>query len=170
VLLIGDSITKPDATAVAEVDWWASQVAERLGNDYEVENLGAGGTTLLMWHGALYEGQVLPRQPADYVNILLGTNDASGWPDDPTRVDLFGLRLRELIGRIQDDGAGTVILMTPPRRGLGAGSALVPSTSVSPAIARSSSLPARSWKTFCAVRTSTSCSNPTGTCWTTGST
>jgi lysophospholipase L1-like esterase len=120
VLLIGDSITKPDSSGVAEVDWWSSQVAERLGHDYEVENLGAGGTTLLMWHGALYEDQALPRQPADYVNILLGTNDSSGWPSDPTSVDLYGSRLYELLDRIFDDGAGTVILTTPPRRRFGA--------------------------------------------------
>jgi len=119
VLLIGDSLTKPDSAAVLEVDWWASRVAERLGDGYEVENLGAGGTTLLMWHGARYENQALPRQPADFVNILLGTNDSSDWPGPPTSVELYGLSLYQLLDRILDDGAGTVILTTPPRRGFG---------------------------------------------------
>lgn len=119
VAAVGDSITQgageapPDAPADRS---YPAQLAELLGDGYEVRNYGLGGRTLLA-DGAMpyteepeYDAS-LESEP-DIVVIMLGTNDShpGDWDADAYRRELaaFATGYREL------PSAPRVILMTPP--------------------------------------------------------
>ena len=128
VVLIGDSITaglssKPKGPSYADL------LPERLGPDFEVVNLGCGGTSSLDWtrsRGArrcggkftppnLYLARARPALPADLVTVLLGTNDSHGIGEDHwTSADEYGAALREIAADLLADGAGRVVLLGPP--------------------------------------------------------
>jgi len=129
VVLLGDSITArqmsgPPGPPYSEV------LAELLGDGYEVVNIGCPGSTSLDWtisHGStlcngfvtpnLFEGRAVPNLPADVVTIMLGTNDATGFFEPrPIPPRVYGQSLAEIVNNLLADGAGTVVVMTPPPR------------------------------------------------------
>lgn len=129
VVLLGDSITfglvsEPIGPSYAEL------LADSLGSDFEVTNIGCGGTSSLDWTRSrgdaicggvgfvlpdLYEGRALPTLPADLVTIMLGTNDAIGF-FEPGIVAVADYRaaILEIATSLLLDGADQVMLMTPP--------------------------------------------------------
>jgi lysophospholipase L1-like esterase len=128
VLLIGDSIT---AGLVSEPMGppYAELLQQRLGERFEVLNLGCGGSSSLDWtrsRGAvmcggrpstpnLYESRVQPQMPAAFATVLLGTNDSQGIREDrriPT--EEYGAALREIATNLLEDGVERVLLLGPP--------------------------------------------------------
>lgn len=125
VVLIGDSITH--GVVAGGGPPFAERLAGRLGEGYEVVNLGCGGTTSLDWRPgaapapgcsaerALYVERAAPALPARIAVVLLGTNDALGFRAPfPTPPEAYRRALHELVAALREDGAGTVLLMTPP--------------------------------------------------------
>lgn len=128
VLLIGDSITAGLVSAPKGPPY-ATLVAQRLAPEFEIVNLGCGGTSSLDWtrsRGAvlcggeftvpnIYERRVLPALPADIVTVMLGTNDSQGIQEE-TRVPVedYEAALREICTDLLADGAGRVMLIGPP--------------------------------------------------------
>ncbi len=127
VLAIGDSITwgwVSAPTGPGYVDLLASE----LGADYEVTNIGCGGSTTAMWlpsAGAItcggrfynrrvdYWARLVDRAtPADLATIMLGTVDAARgilpW--------VYGDNLQQIIAGLFDRGVGEIVLMTQPTR------------------------------------------------------
>ena len=128
VLLIGDSIT---AGLVSEPVGppYAELLEQRLGERFEVVNLGCGGASSLDWtesRGAkmcagrptmpnLYEARVRPWIPAAFATVLLGTNDSRG-VHEVRRIpaDEYGAALREIATKLLEDGVERVVLLGPP--------------------------------------------------------
>lgn len=130
VVLVGDSITAGIVSGAEPGDPYAGLLADALGPDFAVSEIGCGGASSLDWTrsrgtpicGAedrqlpnLYEARLLPELPADLVTILLGTNDALGYLE-PDRVDPADYRdaIEEIVFDLLADGAGRVMLLTPP--------------------------------------------------------
>jgi lysophospholipase L1-like esterase len=130
VVLLGDSITFGQVSEPVGPSY-AQLLTDSLGSDFEVTNIGCGGTSSLDWTrsqgtvicgGAsgfvlpdLYEGRALPTLPADLVTVLLGTNDAIGF-FEPGIVAVADYRdaILEIATSLLLDGADQVMLMTPP--------------------------------------------------------
>jgi lysophospholipase L1-like esterase len=130
VVLLGDSITfgqvsEPVGPSYAEL------LADSLGSDFAVTNIGCGGTSSLDWTRSrgsaicggvsgfvlpdLYEGRALPTLPADLVTIMLGTNDAIGFFEPGiVAVEDYRDAILEIATSLLLDGADQVMLMTPP--------------------------------------------------------
>jgi lysophospholipase L1-like esterase len=129
VVLLGDSITlglvsEPAGPSYAEL------LADSLGPDFEVTNVGCGGTASGDWTLSrgdvlcgsvgfvspnLYEGRALPELPADLVTVLLGTNDAIGFFEPGiVAVEDYRDAVAEIAANLLLDGATQVMLMTPP--------------------------------------------------------
>jgi lysophospholipase L1-like esterase len=129
VLLLGDSITAGAVSGPPGIPF-ADVLAQRLGDGYEVVNIGCGGSTSLDWtitHGStlcgvfvlpnLFEGRAVPSLPAEYVTMMLGTNDATGFFEPmPIAPRIYGRAMAEIANNLVAYGAGTVIVMTPPPR------------------------------------------------------
>ncbi len=131
VLLIGDSIT---VGAVSEPVGppFGVVLADALGAQGSVTNVGCTGTTTIDWsvsHGnglcgvagwigeSLLLDRAVPRLPRDVVTIMLGTNDAIGFHEPgriPVEPSAYGSAIDEIVGTLLAEGAGTVVLMTPP--------------------------------------------------------
>jgi len=129
VVLLGDSITAGRVSQPTGPPW-AALLEDALGPDFSVANVACGGTSSLDWTltrgnglcGAMgfvgptiYQARALPALPAQIVTVMLGTNDATGF-FEPSRVPVATYRsaIDELVGDLLDDGADTVVLMTPP--------------------------------------------------------
>jgi lysophospholipase L1-like esterase len=128
VVLIGDSITAGQMSMPVGPSY-ASLLAASLGSGFQVSNIGCGGTSSLDWTlsqpGAicgpmlvgpnLYEGLARPLMPASFVSVLLGTNDALGFFEPaPVPPERYRDAIAELTSNLLADGAGHVLLMTPP--------------------------------------------------------
>jgi lysophospholipase L1-like esterase len=129
VLLVGDSITggimsEPSGTP------YPTLLADSLGADYAVSVVACGGTTSLDWTRSqgmqfcgtpdahlpeIYDALAVPLLPDDLVVVLLGSNDAIGWFEPaPVSADAYRAAMEEIAGNLLADGAGQVLLMTPP--------------------------------------------------------
>jgi len=135
VLALGDSITEGRVSGLAAGAAGAAYV-ELLGSllgkgAFETRNAGVGGATAIDWCLAgrpplpevdreafeLFERRAVPALPAAFVTVLLGSNDAVGFLEDaPVPVDRYAAALREIAANLHAEGAGEVVLMTPPRR------------------------------------------------------
>lgn len=129
VVLIGDSIT---AGVVSEPVGppYVALLADSLGAGYAVSSIGCGGSSSIDWTISqgdvfcastefrlpnIYEALAVPLLPADFVAILLGTNDALGYFEpEPVSADAYRAAIEEIAGNLLADGAGQVLLMTPP--------------------------------------------------------
>jgi lysophospholipase L1-like esterase len=128
LVLVGDSIT---AGQIADTgDPYAVQLADALEPDWDVVNVGCGGTSSLDWRPSpgstlcgslgfqlpnLYTARALPELPADVVTILLGTNDALGFYEpQPVAPADYGAAIAEIALQLVRDGADHVLLLTPP--------------------------------------------------------
>jgi lysophospholipase L1-like esterase len=129
VVLLGDSITAGTVSAPTGPSF-STLLEDALGPDFSVTNVACGGTSALDWtltrgNGlcagmgfvgpTIYQARALPALPADIVTVMLGTNDAVGF-FEPGRVPAATYRsaIDELVGDLLDDGADTVVLLTPP--------------------------------------------------------
>jgi lysophospholipase L1-like esterase len=128
VLLVGDSITaglvsEPTGPSYAEI------LTDRLGDRFEIVNLGCGGSSSLDWtrsrgvetcagrptKPSLYDARVVPAMPAEIACVMLGTNDARGVHEKMwITPDEYEAAIREIATNLLDDGAGTVLLLGPP--------------------------------------------------------
>jgi lysophospholipase L1-like esterase len=130
VLLIGDSITVGVVSGADGLPY-PKILRSHLGADFEVTNIGCGGTTSLDWTltqaspwcGAervapnLFEGRALPNLPAAFVALLLGTNDAVGFMEpEPISIETYAAAIDEIVANLIVFGADNVILLTPPPR------------------------------------------------------
>lgn len=129
VVLLGDSIT---AGGVSEPvgPSYAELLAESLGPDFRVVNVGCGGTTSLDWTTSrgsavcgtagmtppnVYEARARAALPADLVTVLLGTNDAIGLLEaGPVKPTAYREAIAEIASNLLRDGAARVMLLTPP--------------------------------------------------------
>ena len=104
-------------------------LAQQLGPDVEVVNIGRGGATSADWlpdaSWPFFEGgPVLPNYfatlavqnlPADFVTILLGTNDALGFFEPaPIEPAIYRGNLDVLVDPLLLERARTVLLMSTP--------------------------------------------------------
>jgi lysophospholipase L1-like esterase len=128
LVLLGDSITHHGVSGPPGPSF-ATLLADALGDDYAVSNIGCDGSSALDWRptlgaapcGAdfarpnLYLGRARPELPADLVAVLLGTNDATG-AFEPAPVDppQYAAAIAELASALLADGAARVLLMAPP--------------------------------------------------------
>jgi len=127
VLMIGDSITA--GVRVTSSQSYPGLLAEWLGADYEIVERGCSSTTTSMWlppdgssptggvwcrnqqPASIYGAFAQAELPADIVTVMLGTNDALfTWISDQD----YASNLEEIVAALLDEGAGTVVLMTPP--------------------------------------------------------
>ncbi len=127
VVLVGDSITAGAVSGGGTP--YADVLATALGAGWQVINEGCGGSTSNDWDPgtpafpfcAALGAEVLPHLPADYVTIMLGTNDATGFYEPtpvgtPIPVPTYAAHLQAIVTALQAAGAGKVVLMTPPAR------------------------------------------------------
>jgi len=130
VLLLGNSITRGRVRPAYSGRAFAEVLPELLGEDYEVVNIGVGGASSLDWTlttpsyltpggwipEGLFEYFAVPELPADIVVILLGTNDATGYFEpEPVPPREYRSAIEEIIANLFDQGAGDIILLTPPQ-------------------------------------------------------
>lgn len=127
VVLVGDSITFGAVSGGGTP--YADVLSLVLGGGWTVINEGCGGSTSNDWDPgtpawpfcAAIATEVLPHLPADFVTILLGTNDATGYYEPepngtPVPVPTYAAHLQAIVAELQAHGAGKVVLMTPPPR------------------------------------------------------
>jgi hypothetical protein len=124
--MIGDSIfaggqSKPAAMPVGTL------LTIKLGRRYRVINLACGGSATSAWtphtrlscpnkiDGPPFESRVVPVLPADWVVVLLGTND-SGYYHPPRPPQLVEDNLRAIAEGALSNGAKRVMLVIPPPR------------------------------------------------------
>lgn len=128
VLMIGDSITEGTQSAPEGVPYTTVATA-LLGPGYDVVVEGCGGSSTFdwsllggvtlcnggWWSPTLYEARAQPNLPADVVTVMLGTNDATGFFEPaPVPEDEYARNLDDIVDNLLADGAGTVLLMSPP--------------------------------------------------------
>ncbi len=128
ILMIGDSITE-GVQSNPSAEPYAAIAAKVLGKGFTVTQVGCGGATTWDWSsrgGAtlcggqfrdlnVYEARARPNLPADVVTVMLGTNDATGFFEPaPISPDEYRDNLTNLVTNLLNDGAGQVMLMTPP--------------------------------------------------------
>jgi len=129
VVLLGDSITAGYVSAPAGPDF-ATLLAGSLGAGFEVVNIGCPGASSLDWSPSagdsycpplpaqlpnLYTALAATNLPADLVVVVLGTNDATGWLEpQPLTAQTYRNAIDELVAGLLADGAGQVMLATPP--------------------------------------------------------
>lgn len=131
VVLLGDSITQGISSEPIGPSY-ASLLSDSLGAGFAVTNLGCGGTSSRDWSPSagisvcvglpdpnlptnLYHALAAPNLPADLVVILLGTNDATGaFEPAPLTAAEYRAAMEELVTQLLFDGAGEVMLATPP--------------------------------------------------------
>ena len=127
ILVLGDSITNGKGLENIPVEYYPGLLRDWLGADYKIIEEGCGGTTSARWspfafepvdwgpcHGFfsyLYGKYAFGNLPADIVTLLLGTNDAVRGGS----LEAYEENISDIVEALLDDGAGTVILMTPPR-------------------------------------------------------
>jgi lysophospholipase L1-like esterase len=128
-VLLGDSITAgyvSDPIGPA----FATLLAGSLGAGFEVVNIGCPGASSLDWSPVvgdslcpplpaqlpnLYAARAATSLPADLVVVVLGTNDAIGLGEpEPLTAQTYHDAIDELVGGLLADGAGLVMLATPP--------------------------------------------------------
>jgi lysophospholipase L1-like esterase len=129
VVLLGDSITAGYVSAPVGPAF-ATLLAGSLGAGFEVVNIGCPGASSLDWSPGvgdslcpplpaqlpnLYAALAATSLPADLVVVLLGTNDAIGLGEpEPLGAQTYHDAIDELVGGLLGDGAGRVMLATPP--------------------------------------------------------
>lgn len=129
VVLVGDSITHGIVSGGGTP--YAPLLADALGGDFAVANLGCGGASSLDWTlsrgGAicggepfqipnLYQARARAQLPAEIVTILLGTNDALGFFEpEVVSAQAYSDAISEIVDHLLADGAEQVMLMTPPQ-------------------------------------------------------
>lgn len=115
VLLIGDSITRGRVAGEAGPPF-AERLPAILGDGYAVTNLALEGSNTHDWLEDERRALIREHTPADVAAVLLGTNDAMGFPRrEPLSVEAYDVALRELVALLLRSGVARVILMTPPR-------------------------------------------------------
>lgn len=131
VVLLGDSITQGQ-TSEPSGPPFAALLADSLGAGFDVINIGCGGASSRDWSPSagdstcgglpnplllapLYPSLAKPNLPADLVVVMLGTNDAIGlFEPAPLTSEEYRAALEELAMGLLHDGAGRVLLATPP--------------------------------------------------------
>lgn len=143
VLVVGDSISMPGDAFVSGAEpsvGWVDQLDSLLGDSFEVVTVACPGTISVDWsvsdpselcfaggdfegevvEGGLLNGRVIPELPAEIAAVLLGINDAmESFRPPATEAAVFATAIDELVGALLDNGAGYVVLMTPPNHGWG---------------------------------------------------
>ena len=116
IVCLGDSITYGFGLAFPERDSWPSLLDARLGDGWEVVNLGVSGSMLLDEGSFPYRStgniERAKELDADMAIIMLGTNDAHTaiWTPERHREQLRAL-VREMKGA---QGTTDIVLMVPP--------------------------------------------------------
>jgi len=131
VVLLGDSITQGISSEPTGPSY-ASLLSDSLGAGFDVIDIGCGGASSRDWSPSsgisvcvglpdpnlpanLYQALAVPSLPADLVVILLGTNDALGaFEPAPLTAAEYHAAMQELVTQLLVDGAGEVMLATPP--------------------------------------------------------
>ena len=128
VVLLGDSITEGIMSGPPGGVPYADLLATGLSATHEFVNIGCGGTSSPMWTisqgttlcmganpATIFETFAIPNLPADFVAIMLGTNDSVGFflPDRVTGAE-YATHMLEIIGNSLFFGARTIVLMSPP--------------------------------------------------------
>lgn len=128
ILMIGDSITE-GVQSNPSAEPYTAVAAKILGKGFTVTQVGCGGATTWDWSSLggvthcggqfwdrnVYEARARPNLPADVVTVMLGTNDATGFFEPaPISPNEYRDNLANLVTNLLNDGAGQVMLMTPP--------------------------------------------------------
>ncbi|MBU3951732.1 MAG: SGNH/GDSL hydrolase family protein [Proteobacteria bacterium] len=128
ILMIGDSITE-GVQSNPSAEPYTAVAAKILGKGFTVTQVGCGGATTWDWSSFggvtlcggqfwdlnVYEARARPNLPADVVTVMLGTNDATGFFEPaPISPNEYRDNLANLVTNLLNDGAGQVMLMTPP--------------------------------------------------------
>ena len=127
VVLLGDSITEGIMSGPPGIPY-ADLLAIGLANTHDFANIGCGGTSTPMWTlsqgttacrgwnpATLFETFAIPNLPADFLTIMLGTNDSVGFflPAVVTPGE-YKDHMQEIIDDSLFYGARTIVLMSPP--------------------------------------------------------
>ncbi len=115
IATFGDSITQGCETSEFASNFWVSEVAEQLGSDYSVWNLGIGYARS---SDAALCGDWLERaKSADIVTVAFGTNDAvvgqynANRPSTPEEIDGW---LRTIVTELKNAGCKVILFNAPP--------------------------------------------------------
>jgi lysophospholipase L1-like esterase len=118
VACIGNSITYGSGLSSRLTDCYPAQLAQMLGENYDVRNYGVSGSTLLKsgdkpyWQQPEYTA-ALSFAP-DIVIIMLGTNDSKPWNWTPDSSLLFESDYKEFINSFKNLASNPVIIISYP--------------------------------------------------------
>ena len=119
VACVGDSITEGTGTNNPQTEAYPAVLGQLLGRDYQVQNFGVGGTTLLDAGRASYRRQsafsdALRFKP-DIVIVALGTNDRGQVFDEATKTR-FASDYKTLIAAFKNasPNAKVYVCLPPP--------------------------------------------------------
>ena len=127
VVLLGDSITEGIMSGPPGIPM-GDLLSIGLAGTHEFTNIGCGGTSTPMWTisqgtnlclganpATIFETFAIPNLPADFLTIMLGTNDSIGFflPAAVTGPE-YKTHMEEIVGNSLYFGARTVMLMSPP--------------------------------------------------------
>jgi len=129
-VLLGDSITAGIMSGSDPGLPYAELLGLGLADRVDVIGIGCSGSSTTDWTlsagsdicddflpATLFESLAIPNLPADFLTILLGTNDSVGFLEPaPVSPALYRRNLEETIGLSLFYGARTIVLMTPPPR------------------------------------------------------
>ncbi len=105
----GDSITQGVGAECDSYDHWVAKLAEKLGEDYAVWDIGIGyarakdAATLGAWY---YKAK-----HCDVVGICFGVNDIFHEPEDAVGI---GKNIEKLVDRLKNDGVKVILQSVPP--------------------------------------------------------
>ncbi|MBQ8012292.1 MAG: SGNH/GDSL hydrolase family protein [Oscillospiraceae bacterium] len=115
IAAFGDSITQGCESTEFGNDFWVTEVAETLGEDYSVWNLGIGYSRA---SDAALCGDWLERaKSADIVTVAFGTNDAvvgQYGAYRPSTADEIDGWLRTIVTELKDAGCQVILFNAPP--------------------------------------------------------
>jgi lysophospholipase L1-like esterase len=115
IVCLGDSITQGTGTPQYANAFWAADVAETLGAEYSLWNLGLGYSRA---SDCAADGDWLQRAcHADIVTVAFGTNDMQGGQygvGAPNAASAISTWISRIVTRLRDAGCAVILFNAPP--------------------------------------------------------
>ena len=115
IVCLGDSITQGTGTPQYANAFWAADIAETLGAEYSLWNLGLGYSRA---SDCAADGDWLQRAcHADIVTVAFGTNDMQGGQygvGAPNAASAISTWISRIVTRLRDAGCAVILFNAPP--------------------------------------------------------